>query len=65
MAPKQKVKSPMSEAHKDALRRGREEGRIVAEYLNAIDVYKETILKLSELHNSKNGKISGEAQPQS
>ena len=27
----------------------------VNEYLNAIQVYKETLLRLSELHNNKNG----------
>ena len=29
---------------------------VIADYLNAIEVYKETILKLSQLYNSKNGK---------
>jgi [amino group carrier protein]-lysine/ornithine hydrolase len=33
-----------------------EEHIVISEYLNAIDVYKETILKLAELHNNKNGK---------
>ena len=27
----------------------------ISEYLNAIAVYKETLLRLSELHNNKNG----------
>jgi len=27
----------------------------ISEYLNAIQVYKETLLRLSELHNNKNG----------
>jgi LysW-gamma-L-lysine carboxypeptidase len=27
----------------------------VSEYLNSIEVYKETLLRLSELHNNKNG----------
>ncbi|MFA5571654.1 MAG: M20/M25/M40 family metallo-hydrolase [Candidatus Bathyarchaeia archaeon] len=30
----------------------------IQEYLNTIEIYKETILKLSELHNIKNGKIA-------
>jgi LysW-gamma-L-lysine carboxypeptidase len=29
---------------------------VISEYLNSIQVYKETMLKLSELHNNKNGK---------
>jgi LysW-gamma-L-lysine carboxypeptidase len=33
-----------------------EEHIVISEYLNAIEVYKETILKLAELHNNKNGK---------
>jgi len=28
----------------------------ISEYLNAIQVYKETLLRLSELHNNKNPK---------
>jgi LysW-gamma-L-lysine carboxypeptidase len=28
----------------------------ISEYLNSIEVYKETLVKLSELYNSKNGK---------
>ena len=33
-----------------------EEHIVISEYLTAIEVYKETILKLAELHNNKNGK---------
>jgi LysW-gamma-L-lysine carboxypeptidase len=35
---------------------------IISEYLASIEVYKETILKLSELHNYRNGKIEIEAE---
>jgi len=33
-----------------------EEHIVIAEYLDSIQIYKETLLKLSELHNNKNGK---------
>jgi LysW-gamma-L-lysine carboxypeptidase len=35
---------------------------VISEYLASIQVYKETLLKLSELHNSKNGKSGNESQ---
>jgi hypothetical protein len=39
-----------------------EEHIVISEYLASIQVYKETLLKLSELHNSKNGKNGSERQ---
>jgi hypothetical protein len=36
-APKTRKKTPMSEAHKAALAKGREEGRIVRQYLEALE----------------------------
>jgi len=39
---------------------------VISEYLDSIRVFKETILKLSELHNNRNGKNgNGSQQPQS
>jgi LysW-gamma-L-lysine carboxypeptidase len=35
---------------------------VISEYLASIQVYKETLLKLSELHNNKNGKNGNESQ---
>jgi hypothetical protein len=40
MAPQSSPKSPMSDAHKQALAVGREQGRIVRQYLEAIDAHK-------------------------
>ena len=39
-----------------------EEHIVISEYLASIQVYKETLLKLSDLHNSKNGKNGNESQ---
>jgi LysW-gamma-L-lysine carboxypeptidase len=33
----------------------KDEHIIISEYLDGIQVYKETLLKLAELHNKKNG----------
>jgi LysW-gamma-L-lysine carboxypeptidase len=35
---------------------------VIAEYLAGIEVYKETLLRLAELHSYKNGKINPENQ---
>jgi len=38
-----------------------EEHIVISEYIASIEVYKETMLKLSELHNNKNGKKGNES----
>src|SRR3990172_894958 len=38
-----------------------EEHIVISEYIASIEVYKETMLKLSELHNNKNGKNENES----
>ena len=40
MAPRAKKKSPMSQEHKDALALGREQGRAVRRYLEALDAHR-------------------------
>ncbi|MFB3888777.1 MAG: M20/M25/M40 family metallo-hydrolase [Candidatus Bathyarchaeia archaeon] len=35
---------------------------VISEYLDSIKVYKETILRLAELHNNKNGKSAGNGE---
>ncbi len=39
-SPKKRTKSPMSKEHKDALAQGREEGRAVRRYLEALELHK-------------------------
>lgn len=38
---------------------------VISEYLASIQVYKETLIKLSELHNNKNGKNENGSPQQS
>ena len=40
MPPKKKTKSPMSQQHKDALALGREQGRAVRRYLEALEAHR-------------------------